>query len=775
MNLSVIQPLLTWVCLLQESDEVIDGNLDDFLNDFLLQVNITNIELYIIDVRSRHKPNINNKLNHNNIKYINIEKNVGIEKIWNSTINIINTKYITIVNLYDRHNPKFSKMFIDYLETNNNCYIAVSKYYKTLIYKNKYEENNLFEIIHPDINNFIISPYKSSVWRTMIYKNECLSNTNIFLENNYWLHIINNGYKLHFISENPLYLYNDDITLKIKKYKIAVVSALFLIETDNLDTFGNFNKINLFDYILFTNNANKIKEQPFSELWDIREISSFTNGLHATKHVKFLTHEYLPDYDVIIWVDTFITPNIDFEENIFKLILDVINENAPIIMRTQQFKRVYDDIEWCIKNNRITEHIGNSIIMYLLNNNFNVYENSQTYWSSAIIKNNKNNQLKQLGYEMYNLITKIGIRDQHWLPYLFNKYNIKCNILTDKNIFKITGIQNQIHHNYVKINNFKKVVLIDNSRSCHYEIIESIINNICYIIKENIDMSNIIFILNLYDSRKINKQSFIQYIKTKNSFYIMTEEMSSFHYKNIKKKTNLYDYYINTTFYPDEIQYINKNSKTDFYICHKITDETILYNNIYYLYPFNFNTNNVIKCTTLPYNNIHQINKIPIYIIQGDLNRKNIELLIKILNYNYNKEFKIKILTTSNMEDRLKEFSNNIIFKQNLNFEEYHREFIDCYGIIPLIDKMILPDYYSCKVSSSINYGISYKLKFIIDKELCDIFNLNNCYTYTNITDICSAFNESLHYFYNKTYKGEYLKPHSKRILTFDPLLTLSP
>jgi hypothetical protein len=289
------------------------------------------------------------------------------------------------------------------------------------------------------------------------------------------------------------------------------------------------------------------------------------------------------------------------------------------------------------------------------------------------------------------------------------------------------------------------VVLIDNFRSCHYEIIESIIKNICYIIKENIKISDIIFILNLYDSRKINKESFIEYIKTINPFYIINEQQ--IHFNNVNKIISLCDYYINTTIYPDEIKYINKNSKTEFYICHKITDETILYNNIYYLHSFSFNTCNIIKCIDLPYNNIHINTKIPIYVIQGDLKRKNIELLIQILNYKYDKEFIIKILTTSNIDNRLNKYPN-IIFKQNLNFKEYHNEFIDCYGIIPLADKTISPDYYSCKVSSSINYGISYGLKFVIDKKLCDIFNLNNCYTYNNITDIHTAFKESLHNYY---------------------------
>ena len=242
--------------------------------------------------------------------------------------------------------------------------------------------------------------------------------------------------------------------------KVAVVTALFLIDFSEIDTpSSNFTKCDGFDYFIFTNDKTKI--QNLSSDWNIIEIDclGMKNGVYLTKRVKWLTHEYLPDYDIIIWVDSFIVPNhlkIDDINSIIDICLDE-KQKVPILMRTQKFKCIKDDIDWCIKNDRISEKMSERIIDYIENIEFfPVNKETQTYWSSAIIKNNKNQNLINMSYELYNYIMNISYRDQHILPVLLNKFNITCNIIkskivpTDTDIFINKGQQNRNNHKYIE-------------------------------------------------------------------------------------------------------------------------------------------------------------------------------------------------------------------------------------------------------------------------------------------------------------------------------------
>ena len=80
---------------------------------------------------------------------------------------------------------------------------------------------------------------------------------------------------------------------------------------------------------------------------------------------------------------------------------------------------------------------------------------------------------------------------------------------------------------------------------------------------------------------------------------------------------------------------------------------------------------------------------------------------------------------------------------------DYHKEFLDGYCILPLVSKETHSQYYTSKLTSSINYARAYKLKCLLDKDLQNIYNLDNAYVYNNINDIVLLFKKSLESFYN--------------------------
>jgi len=69
---------------------------------------------------------------------------------------------------------------------------------------------------------------------------------------------------------------------------------------------------------------------------------------------------------------------------------------------------------------------------------------------------------------------------------------------------------------------------------------------------------------------------------------------------------------------------------------------------------------------------------------------------------------------------------------------------------ITFISKETQPGYYYNKLTSSINYARGYKLKCIIDKDLQEIYKLDNVEVYRDINDIESCFINTLENFYKK-------------------------
>lgn len=274
-------------------------------------------------------------------------------------------------------------------------------------------------------------------------------------------------------------------------------------------------------------------------------------------------------------------------------------------------------------------------------------------------------------------------------------------------------------------------LLINNSsKYSHYEIIESLI--VKYHELLNIKHNCIIYL-------NIENDSYKNYIMNK--------------YKNINfTKIKNYDFFIEVTFYPFMINKHYKNLKNHIYISHEVNDNTIKKDNIFYLTPLS--KKNYIKANILPFSNVKIKTKYPIYVIQGSLInlRRDISLLLQILTDKSlkNLDFKIKILG-SEISYEINKYINNgkLIIKKNRNFIDYHKEFSDVYCIITLTSKLKNPQYYTNKLTSSINYADGYNLKCLLDYDLQHIYNLKNVYVYNNKNEFCNMFKKSLLDFYN--------------------------
>lgn len=274
-------------------------------------------------------------------------------------------------------------------------------------------------------------------------------------------------------------------------------------------------------------------------------------------------------------------------------------------------------------------------------------------------------------------------------------------------------------------------LLIINHHHCHYEIIESIIIKYYEILQINKNTSIDIY-LSIFDNI-----IFKNYISDK--------------YPNIKfENISNYDYYINCTIYDKDFDNLEKNKLNKKYISHQITERLEKNKNVYFLTPLT--KSNFIYADILPYSSNKIKSDIPIYIIQGCISsgRRNFDLLKKILDNTDDYNFIIKLIGYDyEYNNQLEKYKNKIIIKSNLNFVDFHKEFLNAYCILPLISKNTHKHYYTNKLTSTINYARGYELKCLIDKDLQKIYNLKDVEIYNNINDIVSAFNNTLKTFYS--------------------------
>lgn len=193
------------------------------------------------------------------------------------------------------------------------------------------------------------------------------------------------------------------------------------------------------------------------------------------------------------------------------------------------------------------------------------------------------------------------------------------------------------------------------------------------------------------------------------------------------------------------------------YICHDVLP--IYQNNdrAWFLTPLA--KKNFLYASVLPYTEQRQKHKTrPIFIVQGSLKRRDVHPLISLGKKDFHYDFEIKVIGRNESRTVLDTLEKIIgperfTFKNVLNFEDFHREFLDAHAILTAVSKRTdrMSKYYSEKLTSSINYAKAYQLTTIIDKDLQEIYQLENAIVYDTPDEFLEGFEKALHNFYEKT------------------------
>jgi len=181
----------------------------------------------------------------------------------------------------------------------------------------------------------------------------------------------------------------------------------------------------------------------------------------------------------------------------------------------------------------------------------------------------------------------------------------------------------------------KTILYIQNTRDCHYEIIESVIVKYRRILKLEDSVCVDEIYLDIPPESKTQNNTYKTYIVEK--------------YPNlILGIPSYYEYYINTSTDIEEClpEWIKNLDKTkNFFISHRVSEKSQMLDNVYHLTPLA--SHNVFWADILPFAENKTKSHKPVFIVQGNIekSRRNWDLLNSLLkNANYDKEFLIKIV-----------------------------------------------------------------------------------------------------------------------------------
>jgi hypothetical protein len=283
----------------------------------------------------------------------------------------------------------------------------------------------------------------------------------------------------------------------------------------------------------------------------------------------------------------------------------------------------------------------------------------------------------------------------------------------------------------------RTIIQIVNPVPSHYEVLEEIIHQAPRIVKLPSDIE---YDIHLYIIKNL---SFEKYIRE-------TYPRVRIHYNFNYMITGTNCYTIFATILDRFV--LRKNNPKKFFLLHRYDKKYSTWENIYGLAAY-FVPSRRLSITHLPFVNVKKHETpIPLFAVQGNLNhnyRRSWNLLVNIFRKKWRYEFKVKLIGRGKLPAVLKPYKENIILCNNLNFIDYHREFLDVYCLILPNTPESTPAYFGPKLTSSISYLQSYNIHGLLHEKLFQVSpTLESVTTFSSNENFLVAFEEVLNSFY---------------------------
>jgi len=197
-------------------------------------------------------------------------------------------------------------------------------------------------------------------------------------------------------------------------------TAIFGIQDQTVDTLGDVERIPGWDYLCFTN-------QPLKQIngWTIIQVpyTGLKPALEA-KRYKWLSHEVLLDYDVVVWLDAYITPKLEMRHILKQWILNMKEKQIPIFHRPHETRNcIWDECDAVVKSKR--DNAENVSKVRKLLETHNMPKGWGLFDTNILVRFHKHKIVQTLSEEIYKQLSTTSIRDQLAVTFVYYKYGYK--------------------------------------------------------------------------------------------------------------------------------------------------------------------------------------------------------------------------------------------------------------------------------------------------------------------------------------------------------------
>jgi hypothetical protein len=180
------------------------------------------------------------------------------------------------------------------------------------------------------------------------------------------------------------------------------------------DTLGLITPVPGWDYICFTN-----LDLPETFGWRIVKVE-YTGDEPAVeaKRIKWLSHQMLPDYDVVIWMDAYLTPNPSYNLILYNWIQHMNKHNLSILHRPHNERIcIWEECEAVLKSRRDTpEHVR---AVEKLLREARMPKDWGLFDTNIIVKFNKDTRAQEISEAIFKQCETVSPRDQLAVSYIY--------------------------------------------------------------------------------------------------------------------------------------------------------------------------------------------------------------------------------------------------------------------------------------------------------------------------------------------------------------------
>lgn len=219
--------------------------------------------------------------------------------------------------------------------------------------------------------------------------------------------------------------------------KVCVYTAFFS-QREPIHKPGWFNKIESWDYIMFTNLHPSCFDPNCS--WKIHQVSlpydqiprepAVGAWIYSNRYYKWHPQTLLSEYDVVIYVDGLQAPDATKIGEWRRLLAELRNPNTTCTIIQSIHNRnncIYDELNSIVSSRKDTRTRIDNLKTYLMSVGYP--HNNGLYWNGCYVLDNRNDKMKRLMSDVWDDVIKFTYRDQALYMYQVWKHDAKDMIM----------------------------------------------------------------------------------------------------------------------------------------------------------------------------------------------------------------------------------------------------------------------------------------------------------------------------------------------------------